>query len=327
MNDSADPDGDGPETIGSLDPKLVLTFREVARMGSISAAARKLGWTQPALGQQLRRLEKEAGTALVRRHARGITLTPAGEVLLGHAGAIAGRLLVARAALRDSVRRRSTRLTVASFPSGSSALVAPAVAALVAGDPDLDVRVIDMEPPVAVEALAEGQVDAALVFEHQEDEHDLGGSGQLRRRLLGRDPLLVAMPADHRLAGAQGSTEEGIELDASELAGETWVSGCLWCQSNLTDFGERHGFTPAIRHTSEDQLVVQQLVGAGMGLALVSQMTLRTYQRPGVVARVLADQPLRTVSLVTHQHDARRVLGRLASEVSLTARRAGLLEG
>ena len=307
---------------GSLDPKLVLTFREVARMGSISAAARKLGWTQPALGQQLRRLEKEAGTALVRRHARGITLTPAGEVLLGHADAIAGRLLVARAALRDSVRRRATRLTIASFPSGSSALVAPAVAALMVALPDLDVRVIDMEPPVAVEALSEGQVDAALVFEHAEGEHDLGGSGQLRRRVLGRDPLLVAMAAAHPLA-------ENIDtpLDAGDLAGQTWVSGCVWCQSNLTDFGERHGFTPAIRHTSEDQLVVQQLVGAGLGLALVSDMTLRTYQRPGVVARRLADQPLRTVSLVTHQHDARRMLGRLASEVSLTARRAGLLEG
>ncbi|MGD8215606.1 LysR family transcriptional regulator [Aestuariimicrobium sp. Y1814] len=323
----------------SLDPKLVLTFREVARMGSISAAARKLGWTQPALGQQLRRLEKEAGTALVRRHARGITLTPAGEVLLGHADAIAGRLLVARAALRDTVRRRSTRLSVASFPSGSSALVAPAVAALAAAVPDLDVRVIDMEPPVAVEALSEGQVDAALVFEHQEDDHYLGGTGQLRRRLLGRDPLLVAMPADHRLAlGAvgEGSEPESSHLDApeleapaleaSELAGETWISGCVWCQSNLTDYGQRHGFTPVIRHTSEDQLVVQQLVGSGLGLALASQMTLRTYQRPGVVARPLVDPPLRTVSLVTHQHDARRVLGRLASEISLTARRSGLLE-
>lgn len=310
------------EISGSLDPKLVLTFREVARMGSISAAARKLGWTQPALGQQLRRLEKEAGTALVRRHARGITLTPAGEVLLGHADAIAGRLLVARAALRDSVRRRSTRLTIASFPSGSSALVAPAVAALMVALPDLDVRVIDMEPPVAVEALSEGQVDAALVFEHAEGGQDLGGSGQLRHRVLGRDPLLVAVAAGHRLAG-----DPDLPLDAGELAGETWVSGCVWCQSNLTDFGERHGFSPAIRHTSEDQLVVQQLVGAGLGLALVSQMTVRTCQRPGVVTRRLLDQPLRTVSLVTHQHDARRMLGRLASEVSLVARRAGLLEG
>lgn len=313
--------GDVNETAGSLDPKLVLTFREVARSGSISAAARKLGWTQPALGQQLKKLEKEAGTALVRRHARGITLTPAGEVLLGHADAIAGRLVVARAALRDSVRRRSTRLTVASFPSGSSSLVAPAVAALVASVADLDVRIIDMEPPVAVEALSEGQVDAALVFEHQEDEEGVGGSAMLRRRLLGRDPLLVAMPEHHRLAH-----DLEVALDPGELAGETWVSGCLWCQSNLTDFGERHGFSPAIRHTSEDQMVAQELVAAGLGLALVSQMTLRTYQRRGVVARTLVDQPLRTVSLVTHQHDARRLLGRLASEISLTARRAGLLE-
>lgn len=317
------------DVTGSLDPKLVLTFREVARLGSISAAARKLGWTQPALGQQLRRLEKEAGTPLVRRHARGITLTPAGEVLLGHADAIAGRLLVARAALRDSVRRRSTRLTIASFPSGSSALVAPAVAALAAAVPELDLRVIDMEPPVAVEALAEGQVDAALVFEHQDEEHVLGSSSLLRRRLLGRDPLLVAMPAGHRLAGGDtdDSARAATALDATELAGESWVSGCVWCQSNLSDFGASHGFSPTIRHTSEDQLVVQHLVAAGMGLALVSQMTLRTHQCPGVVTRTLVDEPLRAVSLITHQHDARRVVGQLASEISLVARRAGLLSG
>lgn len=304
---------------GSIDPKLLLTFRDVARLGSISAAARSLGWSQPALGQQLRRLEKEVGTPLVRRHARGITLTPAGEVLLGHADAIAGRLLVARAALRDSVRRRSTRLTIASFPSGSSALAAPAVAGLAASAPDVDVRVIDMEPPAAVEALSEGQVDAALIFEHQTAQPVLPSVGELRRHVLGHDALLVAMADDDPLASGDQP------LEPTELSGQKWVSGCLWCQANLTDFGDRHGFTPDIRHTSEDQLVVQELVSAGLGLALMSELTLRTYLKPGVVARSLLHPPLRTVSLVTHQHDARRVLGTLLSELSMVARRAGLL--
>lgn len=306
---------------GSIDPKLLLTFRDVARMGSISAAARNLGWSQPALGQQLRRLEKEVGTPLVRRHARGITLTPAGEVLLGHADAIAGRLLVARAALRDSVRRRSTRLTIASFPSGSSALTAPAVAGLAASAPDVDVRVIDMEPPAAVEALSEGQVDAALIFEHQTAQSVLPSNGELRRHVLGHDALRVAMSSTDPLA-----SNPDAALDPTELSGQTWVSGCLWCQANLTDFGDRHGFTPDIRHTSEDQLVVQELVAAGMGFALISELTLRTYLKPGVVTRSLTHPPLRTISLITHQHDARRVLGKLLSEISLVSRRAGLLE-
>jgi len=169
-----------PELPGGIDPRLLLTFREVARLGSISAAARKLGWTQPALGQQLRRLEREAGTPLVTRHPRGISLTPAGEVLLGHADAIAGRLLVAQAAMRDAIRRRATRLIIATFPSGSSAVVAPAAARLTAADAQLDLRIVEMEPPHAIEALTEGQVDAALVFEHQEDVEDLSGDGHLR---------------------------------------------------------------------------------------------------------------------------------------------------
>lgn len=314
-------DDEDSDVTGSLDPKLVLTFREVARMGSISAAARKLGWTQPALGQQLRRLEKEAGTPLVRRHARGIALTSAGELLLGHANAIAGRLLVARAALRDSVRRRASRLTVASPSTGGSALVAPAVAALLADVPDLDVRVIDLESPVAIEAVVEGQVDSALVFEHHGSEESLGHSGQFRRRVLGRDPLLVLMPSDHPLTADADSP-----LDPIELAGAAWVSGCSWCQTNLTAYGESHGFAPQIRHTTEDQVLVQELVASGLGLALTSQLALRTHSRPDLVARSLVQPPVRTVSMITNMHDGRRMLGRLASELSLAARRGGLLD-
>ena len=308
-----------PELPGGIDPRLLLTFREVARLGSISAAARKLGWTQPALGQQLRRLEREAGTPLVTRHPRGISLTPAGEVLLGHADAIAGRLLVAQAAMRDAIRRRATRLIIATFPSGSSAVVAPAAARLTAADAQLDLRIVEMEPPHAIEALTEGQVDAALVFEHQEDVEDLSGDGHLRWLELGRDELLVAMPADHPLAAAG---EE--RLPASHLTGQTWISGCLWCQANLTEFGEKHGFHAEIHYTSEDQLVVQELVASGLGISLIPQMSWRTYQRPGVAVRHLKEMPYRTISMVVHRHDPRRLLGQLAAEMKLAGHTAGL---
>lgn len=310
-----------PPAEGSgLDPRLLLTFREVARSGSISAAARKLGWTQPALGQQLRRLEREAGTALVQRHARGISLTPAGEVLLGHADAIAGRLLVAQAALRDSVRRRASRLVVATFPSGASSLVAPAAARLVGLAQDLDLRVLELEPPAALEALQEGQVDMAVAFEHHEDPETLD-TGQLRRRVLGRDDLLVALPASHPLAARPDEP-----LSARELTGTAWISGCLWCQTNLKAFGDHNGFVPDIRFTSEDQVVVQEFVASGLGVALISKMTWHTYRRSGVVVRPLHERPHRTISVLSHQHDPRRVLSAMAAEMRLAGRAAGLTQ-
>ncbi len=60
-----------------MDSRRLLVFREVARAGSLAGAARVLGWTQPAVSQQVRRLEAEAGTPLVVREGRGVTLTEA----------------------------------------------------------------------------------------------------------------------------------------------------------------------------------------------------------------------------------------------------------
>ncbi|MBI4901317.1 MAG: LysR family transcriptional regulator [Actinobacteria bacterium] len=319
-----DDERDELERPGSLDPKLLMTFREVARLGSISAAARRMGWSQPAVAQQLRRLERAAGAQLLSRHARGTTLTPAGEVVLGHADAIAARLLVAEAALRDSVRRGAARLVIASFPSGISALVAPAAARLVRQESPVEVRVIEMEPPLAVEALIEGQVDAALAFEHQQDDiQELSDDpGRLRSRRLGRDELLVAMPESHPLA-----KDADRPLAAADLGTTTWVSGCRWCQANLSALGERTGFHPDIRFTTEDQLVVQEMVAEELGLALVSALTWRIYRRPGVVVRHLAEAPYRSIVLLTHQHDPRRVLTRLGSELHSAAVSVGLGPG
>src|SRR3712207_2101875 len=68
--------------MSTVDPRRVLVFREVARAGSLAGAARALGWTQPAVSQQVRQLEREVGTALVVRQGRGVALTEAGRVLL-----------------------------------------------------------------------------------------------------------------------------------------------------------------------------------------------------------------------------------------------------
>ena len=84
-----------------LDPKRLLIFRTVAREGSVSAAARALGWTQPAVSQHLRALENEIGLPVMLRGASGITLNEAGERLLRYADTVAGALQAAETDLEE----------------------------------------------------------------------------------------------------------------------------------------------------------------------------------------------------------------------------------
>ena len=80
-----------------FDARLLAVFREVATRGSFSEAAVALSFTQPAISQQFARLERQLGTRLLTRDARGVALTPAGEVLLRHAEAVLGELRAAEA--------------------------------------------------------------------------------------------------------------------------------------------------------------------------------------------------------------------------------------
>ncbi len=123
----------------TVDPRRLLVFREVAQRGSLSAAAASLGWTQPAVGQHVSRLERDLGLPLVLRSTRGITLTDAGFQLLEHANAIASRLAAAEDEMHLHRTLRTGRLRIAAFPSACATLIPPVLAQLAESVPDLDV--------------------------------------------------------------------------------------------------------------------------------------------------------------------------------------------
>src|ERR687889_2695037 len=100
-----------------VDPRRVLTFREVARLGSFSGAARALSLTQPAVSQQVAALERQAGVRLLERGPGGLSLTPAGALLLEHADVVADRLQLASGQLEELVAEHGRMLRVAAFPS------------------------------------------------------------------------------------------------------------------------------------------------------------------------------------------------------------------
>src|SRR5919107_1344908 len=102
-----------------LDVRRMRVLREVALQGSFSAAADALSFTQSAVSQQIAALEREAGTVLVQRNARGVRLTEAGGALVRHADAVLARLAEAEAELEAIAGLRSGRVRLSAFASAS----------------------------------------------------------------------------------------------------------------------------------------------------------------------------------------------------------------
>ncbi len=256
-----------------LDPKRLLVFREVVRAGSISAGARSLGWTQPAVSQHLAALERSVGMPLLLRGPRGVEATEPGRALLTHADAVAARLADARAEVDAFADRATGRVRVAAFPSGAAVMLPPALRRLTDEHPHLRVDLTEAEPPEALELVRAGDADVALTFSYGAAE-DIGpdvlattvGSDEIRLVLAREDPLARSAPRPEDLAEA------------------VWIAGCPRCRAHLLQTAEAAGFSPDIRHTTDDYVLVQSLVAQRLGVALLPETALRAYTHPGVVS-------------------------------------------
>lgn len=253
-----------------VDPRRLLVFREVARSGSLTAAARALGWTQPAVSQHLAALEREVRVPLVLRGPTGARLTEAGEVLLRRADAVAAELHAAGEELAVLAQLRGGRVRLQAHPSAAATLVPDAVRALAAAHPDVQVGLVEAEPPEALAAVAAGDCDLALVFGY---DGAPVGLGSLTWRALLSEPVHLVLPADP--AGPVGSA-------LADLAGADWIGGCERCRVHLVDCCRAAGFEPALRHETDDYVVVQNLVARGLGVTALPRSALTAYRHPGV---------------------------------------------
>lgn len=251
-----------------------MIFRSVARAGSISRAARELGWTQPAVSQHLSALEREAGTSLLLRGSHGVTLTEAGRLLLARADAVAGELHMADEELAAVAQLRRGKVRLAAYPSALATVVPRAVAALRSRYPEVDVTLVDAEPPQAIQLLEENTVDLALIFGY--DSSTTLASG-LRWQPIGDEAV-------HLLVPPHGGYEHQPSA-IGDLVNAPWIVGCQRCRRHLLDLCRRAGFEPIERHTTDDYVVRQNLVAAGLGVTLLPEAALTAHRHPGVVVR------------------------------------------
>lgn len=275
-----------------MDARRLLIFGSVVRSGSLAAAARELGWTQPAVSQHVRALERELRLPLVVRTARGITATEAGQALLAHADAVAARLRAADAELAALADARAGTVRLATFPTAGATIVPAALAILAQRYPGVEVRLTDAEPPQALDLLVAGDVDAAIVFRY-DDEPAPVTPLPLAEHPLGQEAMRLVLPAGHRLASRR-------HLRLADAADERWVGGCVRCRDHLVRACARAGFTPDVRHSTDDYLMVQSLVAAGLAVALLPEAALRVATRPGVEVRDVAGGGRRHMALVHH---------------------------
>jgi DNA-binding transcriptional LysR family regulator len=266
---------------------------EVARRGSLSAAADALDYTQSAISQQIAALEQETGMTLLQRHPRGVSLTAAGQTLVGHAEGILARLESAEAALGAIAGLRGGRLRMASFPTAGATLMPLAIAAFRARHPDVELTLAEGEPEQIAPRLRAGEIDFALLFEF-DPATTAGGSGsssggaddELTRVELLEDPLFLALPREHRLASKR-------KLRLEDLRGEAWVqtSSSSPCARHVVRSCHAAGFEPNVAFESDDYQTVQGLVAAGVGVALIPELALNPVVREDIAIRALSPRP------------------------------------
>jgi DNA-binding transcriptional LysR family regulator len=267
------------------DLRLLKVLREVALRGSFSAAAEALSYSQPAVSQQIARLEAQVGVKLIERRHKGIELTPAGEALVRHTERILAQLADAQAELSEIASSARGRLRLASFATAAGTIVPLAVSAFRRLRPGVRVDLALVDPPVSIPALRRGDYDIAIIEEGGfEEEPGLEGLGVER---LMDDMLYAALPVDHPLA-----TRRAVAL--SDLVHEDWMlvglPGTCADSNVVLRTCRQAGFEPRVAYTSDDYFAIQGLVASGMGVALVPGLALAS-SREDVAVRPLRGRP------------------------------------
>jgi len=281
-----------------LDTRRLRVLCEVARYGSFSGAAASLGYTQPAVSRQIATLEAELGALLVRRVPQGAVLTDAGQLLVERGKEILARLDDAENELRALAGLEGGRLRLASFASAAASIVPLAIARFRERYPAVEL-IIQMEDPIdSIPRLRAGELDMALshdaTFETVGNmpETLIGDNGSEPRTggielvHLFEDPMYVAMPLGHPLAGSD-------VLDLACFAEEPWMLATTRsCPDSRRFLRACHaaGFEPRIAFQNDDYQAMLGFVAAGVGVALIPDMVTRRL-REDVVVRVLDPAP------------------------------------
>ncbi|WP_179662887.1 LysR substrate-binding domain-containing protein [Nocardioides panaciterrulae] len=276
-----------------LDPQQLRLLQEVAHTGSYSAAGRSLGFTQPAISYQMKALEKAVGTPLTVRMGRTMRLTPAGTSLLMHSQRILAAIRAAESDLAALTSSGTSVVRLAAFPSSCATVVPAAMAGMRRAFPNIEIQLVQAEPPEARALVRRGDVEVALSYRFSDAPERVpdgeGGAGLHQREVLVEDMHLIVPlddpAASHRL------------VDLAQLAEATFLLASPNFEDRLRRAAAAAGFTPKVVRMADDYVAMQALVASGFGVAWVPDLALRAHRDPRVVSRSLVGWPQRHIGV------------------------------
>src|ERR1700736_2298306 len=234
-------------------------FVAVAEAGSLTVAAeQKLHTSQPSLSRQIQDLENEVGAQLLTRTARGIELTPAGRAFLDHA-----RLVLSQAEAASEAARRVAHPAkpcfVMGFLTGHELTWMPEALRILRDElPNIDVMISSQYSPPLADGLSKGKIDAAFLRREQ-------GVPDLEFRLLVKEPLVVVLPSDHRLAALDA-------ISPQDLVGETFVTVSHTApvlRGIIDNYLKRSGIKIAPAHEADHVTMGMSLIASTRGVGLL----------------------------------------------------------
>jgi len=271
-----------------LDARRLQLLLDVARAGSLTAAATRLSYTTSAISQQIAKLESEAGQPLLERHARGIRLTEAGTALARRAEKIEIQLQAARSELDDIAGLRSGIVRLGTFPTVGASLLPQVVKLYKARHPAVALTVRSSRFAALRAMLDTREVELSLLWDYEWAPVD---DPELEIRELVVDPPTLVVSVNHRFAHRES-------IDMAELGDEQWITreDQHPVGAALERACQAAGFTPSVAFAANDYQEAQAMVAVDLGVSMAPRLALSNL-RDDVKVIALSGAPSRRILL------------------------------
>lgn len=274
-------DDEAPALWDRVDPSHLGVLRELAERGSVTAVARATNLTPSAVSQQLKVLQRRLGVVLVERVGRGVRLTDAGQALASIAVSVSTALAAAESDWQSYRGDVSGTVRLALFPSAGELLV-PGLLERLRAVPGIVVETFDED--VSQDDFAALTDDYDVVVAHRSDDVVAPARPRIVVRPLMREPLDVALPLGHPLAGRPRVTPQ-------DVIGEDWITPPTGYPIDrvLSAIAAQAGSPARVVRRTMHLPLMETLVARGHGIALLPRHTTRERAEGRLVLVPLAD--------------------------------------
>ena len=263
-----------------MQPRRLRYFLVLAEELHFTRAAQRLHMAQPALTNQIKRMEEELGVALFERIGRRVELTVTGELLVGEAQRILGQLERTQSLIQQAGRGEIGQLRLGFTPSAATGVLSPILTRFREDYPGVEIFLHEMKADELVDRLENNWLDVSFLYLPFDDE-------RFQCMSVGREPLVIALPHTHSLAAA-------TRIEIRDLAREPFILPARHRRmpglyGRVMELCRQAGFVPdAIQKDVWLMQTIVSLVGSGLGIALVPE-SLRKIYSEGVDYREIAD--------------------------------------